>query len=114
MAHSLELRSPLLDYRIAEFAASLPIDLKLKGFQKKYILKRSQTGILPHSIIHRKKRGFNAPVAHWLESSGLQDVLVSAFKEGPVNDIINVGFVESLLKAHLQRTEDQVSSFSIC
>ena len=105
MAHSLELRSPLLDYRIAEFAASLPTDLKLKGFQKKYILKRSQTGILPHSTIHRKKRGFNAPVAHWLES-GLQDLLVGAFKESPVNDIINVGFVESLLKAHRQRTED--------
>jgi asparagine synthase (glutamine-hydrolysing) len=105
MAHSLELRSPLLDYRIAEFAASLPTGLKLKGFRKKYILKRSQAGILPNSTIHRKKRGFNAPIAHWLES-GLQDLLVGAFKEGPVNDIINVGVAESLLKAHLRRTED--------
>jgi len=105
MAHSLELRSPLLDYRIAEFAASLPTDLKLNGLQKKFILKRSQTGILPYSIIHRKKRGFNAPVAHWLES-GLQDLLLGAFKESPINDIINVGFVESLLEAHRQRTDD--------
>jgi asparagine synthetase B (glutamine-hydrolysing) len=68
--------------------------------QKKYILKRSETGILPHSTIHRKKRAFNAAVAHWLED------LLGRLKESPINDIINVGFVESLLEAHRQRTDD--------
>lgn len=69
MAHGLEARAPLLDYRIAEFAAALPVDLKLKGWQKKYLLKQSQRERLPHTVLQRKKRGFNAPVSHWLNSA---------------------------------------------
>ncbi len=76
MACSLELRAPLLDYRIAEFAATLPVNLKLKGFSKKHILKKSQEGVLPSQIIYRKKKGFNAPVAHWL-NQGLAWVFTS-------------------------------------
>ncbi len=66
MANSLELRAPLLDYRVMEFAASLPVDLKLKRLTKKYILKESQKHRLPPQVLFQKKRGFNAPVAHWL------------------------------------------------
>ncbi len=65
MAHSLELRCPFLDYRLIEFAASLPADWKMKAAEKKFILKESQLGRLPEDIIYRKKRGFNAPVSHW-------------------------------------------------
>ena len=69
MAHGLEARAPLLDYRIAEFAAALPVDLKLKGWQKKYLLKQSQRERLPRAVLQRKKQGFNAPVSHWLNSA---------------------------------------------
>lgn len=69
MAHGLEVRAPFLDYRVVEFAASLPIDWKLKGLQKKHVLKASQQGRVPAAVLQRRKQGFNAPVSHWLLSS---------------------------------------------
>ena len=73
MAHGLETRMPFLDHRLVEFAAALPIDLKMKGLKQKYLLKRSQTSRLPASTLSRRKAGFNAPLAHWMdrESGGL-------------------------------------------
>lgn len=69
MAHSLESRAPFLDHRLVEFAASLPTDVKLSGWRKKWIFKLSQRPHLPASVISRRKRGFNAPVSHWLNQS---------------------------------------------
>ena len=58
MAHSLECRNPFLDYRLVEFAFALPAQLKLKGLQTKYILKRCMAKKLPKAIWNRKKRRF--------------------------------------------------------
>jgi asparagine synthase (glutamine-hydrolysing) len=66
MANSLELRSPLLDHRIVEFAASLPPRVKLKGLTQKYLLKRAMRGILPERILKRPKAGFGVPLEFWL------------------------------------------------
>jgi asparagine synthase (glutamine-hydrolysing) len=66
MTHSLEVRCPFLDHRIVEFAARLPPDFKLRGFAKKHLLKQSQRARLPSWVLDRPKRGFNAPVSHWL------------------------------------------------
>lgn len=66
MAHSLETRAPFLDHRLVEFAARLPVSLKLKGQEKKYILKKSQEKYLPHETLYRQKKGFNAPISLWL------------------------------------------------
>lgn len=66
MAHSLEVRCPLLDHRIVEFAAQLPPEFKLRGFAKKHLLKQSQRERLPAWVLDRPKRGFNAPVSQWL------------------------------------------------
>lgn len=65
MAHSLEARSPLLDFRVVEFAARLVPEMKLRGYKKKYILKQSQKEVLPAWVLNRKKQGFNAPVSQW-------------------------------------------------
>src|SRR5882724_6266216 len=59
MAHSLEVRPPLLDHRIVEFAAALPEHLKLRGGSQKVILKELMKGKLPASILNRKKTGFD-------------------------------------------------------
>ncbi|MEW5944695.1 MAG: asparagine synthase (glutamine-hydrolyzing) [bacterium] len=69
MAHSLEARAPFLDYRIVEFAASLPVEMKMKGLRKKHILKESQKKRLPARVVERPKKGFNAPVSHWLTNT---------------------------------------------
>jgi asparagine synthase (glutamine-hydrolysing) len=66
MAHSLEARSPFLDHEFMEFAATIPSDLKVRGREKKIILKRALAGILPEEILHRPKMGFGVPIDHWL------------------------------------------------
>ncbi|MFH0774861.1 MAG: asparagine synthase (glutamine-hydrolyzing) [bacterium] len=65
MAHSLECRSPFLDHKLVEFAASIPSNLKLKGKKTKYILKKALSGILPEKILNRGKMGFGVPLSFW-------------------------------------------------
>ncbi|HNU08930.1 MAG TPA: asparagine synthase C-terminal domain-containing protein, partial [Pyrinomonadaceae bacterium] len=67
MAVSLEVRAPFLDPRVAQFAASIPIDYKLKGNKGKYILKKAVEPLLPASILKRPKKGFGIPIAEWLK-----------------------------------------------
>jgi asparagine synthase (glutamine-hydrolysing) len=66
MAASVEVRVPLLDDEVVTLAARIPSNLKLKGWQRKYIFKRSQERILPRDVIWRRKAGFGAPVRSWL------------------------------------------------
>jgi asparagine synthase (glutamine-hydrolysing) len=66
MANSIELRVPLLDHRILEFAASLPQDFKVRGFTTKYIAKKTLNGCVPREILRRKKAGFPVPYEQWL------------------------------------------------
>jgi asparagine synthase (glutamine-hydrolysing) len=63
MGSSLELRVPFLDYRMVEFAASLPTDYKIRQGEGKYILKKMMEGKLPDNIIYREKKGFPTPLA---------------------------------------------------
>src|SRR3989338_1776506 len=66
MGFSLESRVPLLDYRIAELAASIAPTIKFKGGQAKYIFKRAVKDILPEEILNRKdKMGFPVPFFEW-------------------------------------------------
>lgn len=67
MSVSLEVRAPFLDPRVAEFAASLPVNYKLKGSKTKYILKRAIEDYLPPVVTRRSKKGFGVPVAEWLK-----------------------------------------------
>lgn len=66
MAYGLEARSPFLDHVVMEHAARLPVDLKLRGSQKKFLLKRIARGLLPDEVIDRPKMGFGVPLARWL------------------------------------------------
>ncbi|WP_431634895.1 asparagine synthase (glutamine-hydrolyzing) [Dyella sp. KULCS107] len=66
MAVSLEVRTPLLDWRVAEFAWSLPLELKLHERESKYLLKKLLRRYLPSPMVDRPKRGFGAPVTAWL------------------------------------------------
>src|SRR5262249_47078502 len=68
MAHSLEVRSPLLDWQLAEFAARLPGSLKLRRFTTKYVLKQAMSGIVPAANLRRPKRGFAVPIGGWLRT----------------------------------------------
>src|SRR5207247_6930150 len=65
MANSLEARSPFLDHEVMEFAARLPVDLKLRGKTAKYLLKRAFEDILPPQNVNRRKMGFAVPIGEW-------------------------------------------------
>jgi asparagine synthase (glutamine-hydrolysing) len=67
MAVSLEVRAPFLDPRVAEFAASLPTNYKLRRHKTKYILKKAVDELLPRFVTRRGKKGFGVPVAEWLK-----------------------------------------------
>lgn len=68
MAHGLEVRQPLLDYRVVEFAASLPVQLKFRGRRGKLILQDTFGDLIPKSIFTRKKMGFGIPIAGWFRN----------------------------------------------
>ena len=65
MAHSLEVRVPLLDHKIVELAARMPFELKLKGNTTKYILKKAVGDLLPPKILKQRKQGFSIPLQCW-------------------------------------------------
>jgi len=66
MATSLETRAPFLDADVMELAFSMPGHLKVRGNERKIILKQALKGILPDSILFRKKEGFSIPMKQWL------------------------------------------------
>jgi asparagine synthase (glutamine-hydrolysing) len=66
MAANLEVRVPFLNHELMELAARMPVNLKLRGLKRKYILKRAAEKLLPKEIVWRKKAGFGAPIRSWL------------------------------------------------
>ena len=65
MAHSLEVRAPFLDHRLAELMNRVAFDTKLPGGRQKYILRKAMERYLPADFLWRKKQGFEAPIRHW-------------------------------------------------
>ena len=81
MANSLEVRCPLVDHRLIEFAATVPSEMKMKGFRGKWLLRKALGDLLPRDILYRRKRGFSIPHARWLRGELrplLRDTLSSA------------------------------------
>jgi asparagine synthase (glutamine-hydrolysing) len=65
MAHSLEVREPLMDHELVEWLASLPPSFKIRGQEGKYLLKKAMEPMLPRDILYRPKMGFAVPLARW-------------------------------------------------
>ena len=76
MANSLEARSPFLDHKVIEFAASLPENLKMKRTETKSLLKKAAARLVPSEVIYRRKMGFGVPVGNWFRSE-MKDFLIS-------------------------------------
>lgn len=81
MACSLECRVPLLDHHVTEFSASLPIDLKVRGGVRKYLLKRLAERYVPHELLYRPKMGFRIPIRRWFKRD-LLDRTAALLHEG--------------------------------
>jgi asparagine synthase (glutamine-hydrolysing) len=65
MAHSLEVREPLMDHELVEWMATLPSSLKVRGQEGKFLLKKAMEPRLPQDILYRPKMGFAVPLARW-------------------------------------------------
>jgi asparagine synthase (glutamine-hydrolysing) len=66
MSSGLELRAPFLDEAVLAFAAALPVEARVKGFETKTFLKRYALRYLPREIVYRRKRGLSVPIGRWL------------------------------------------------
>ncbi|MCZ6594900.1 MAG: asparagine synthase (glutamine-hydrolyzing) [Bacteroidetes bacterium] len=103
MASSLEVRSPLLDHNLYEFAAKLPDQAKLKGFTTKYLLKKLSKKFLPKNYLKRPKRGFSVPLDRWFREE-LADYVREILFE-PVTrtrGYFNQDVVEQLVENHIK------------
>jgi asparagine synthase (glutamine-hydrolysing) len=114
MANSVELRVPLLDHKVLEFAASLPPNFKLRGFTPKYILKKALSKKIPKAIRDRKKTGFPVPYESWLRND-LKDLIWDVLTD---RKTINRGYfrrdaVEGLLRANSNGAKYSKEIFSL-
>lgn len=107
MANSLETRSPFLDYRLVEFVATLPSEMKVRKLTSKYLLKHAFRRIVPPVILRRPKRGFAVPIGRWLHQELrelLADYLLSSrFAQ---RGLFQQAKVEELIRLHLTGRAD--------
>ncbi|HET9268776.1 MAG TPA: asparagine synthase (glutamine-hydrolyzing) [Vicinamibacterales bacterium] len=106
MAHSIEARPPLLDHRLVEFAATIPPELRYRDGTTKYLFKQALRGVLPDSIIDRRKQGFAVPLARWFRGplfGYAHDMLLSS--RSRQRGVLNPAAVERRLQMH-QRGRD--------
>ena len=107
MANSLEARSPFLDHEVMEFAARLPLSLKLRGRESKYLPKKAFADLLPAENINRSKMGFGVPVGEWFRGplrSMLTDTLLSEAAMG--RGYFNRSALSEMVNGHLNRRAD--------
>jgi asparagine synthase (glutamine-hydrolysing) len=107
MARGLEVRSPLLDTRLAEVALAMPARLRVQGRRTKIALRRAAKGWIPPSLLQRGKQGFMFPVADWLDDRTLRGV-ATLLTEGPLvrDGWIEPGAVIALAAEHAARRAD--------
>ena len=100
MAHSLESRSPWLDYRIAELAYRMPAAYKLHGHVGKRVFKTAVSAYVPKPLITRKKMGFSVPLASWFRTS-LKPVFERQVLSGDVDQFCSIPEIRRIWNEHL-------------
>ena len=107
MYNSLEVRAPFLDYRLVDFANSLPYDSKLRGFTTKYILKELMKDKLPADILNRPKKGFGIPIAKWINNE-LKSWVDDLLSEDKIKNqgIFNFQYINQILMEHRAQKSD--------
>jgi asparagine synthase (glutamine-hydrolysing) len=107
MATSLEVRVPLLDHKLLEWAATLPPEFRLRAREGKYLMKKAMEERLPHDILYRDKMGFCIPLTSWFRGP-LREIVRRRLLEGSLEqvDLFDMGFVERLLDEHTSGVSD--------
>ncbi|MFZ0301086.1 MAG: asparagine synthase (glutamine-hydrolyzing) [Terracidiphilus sp.] len=107
MAASIEARVPLLDNAVVDFMRGIPGNLKMRGYNRKYILKRAMEDIVPHEVIARRKAGFSLPVRSWLRNE-LREMVGDLLSEKRVRErgIFHPGAVAKMIEENQSGTRD--------
>jgi len=111
MAHSLEVRVPLLDTDFVEYAAGLPNESKLKDGEGKQLFKRALRGRVPDSVLDRPKQGFHLPVGSWLAgplSAPLDEILCDP--GGPAFELLDHGVLAAAAREHREGRRDHTTA----
>lgn len=106
MLSSLEVRVPLLDRKVVEFAFSIPSNLKIKGFKLKYLLKKAFERDLPKNFFERRKRGFAIPISKWIRKE-LKDYILDNLSSKKLEKFsFDFNYIDHILKDHFYRKKD--------
>jgi len=107
MAHSLEVREPLMDHPLVEWLATLPSDLKVRGQEGKYLFKKAMEPYLSDDILYRPKMGFSVPLARWFRGPLKQRVRDAVLGDRlAATGWFNRRYLEHLLDAHQSGARD--------
>ena len=107
MAHSLEVREPLMDHQLVEWLATLPSSLKINGGEGKYVFKKAFEPLLPHDILYRPKMGFSVPLASWLRGPLTERMRESVLSPRMLDSgYFNAATLRTLIDQHLSRQHD--------
>ncbi len=107
MANSLEARSPFLDHKVIEFAASLPAGMKMRGLQTKSLLKKVAARLVPREVVYRRKMGFGVPIGKWFRGEMkqfLSDALLSERSLG--RGIVRPDVIQKYVTEHINAERD--------
>ncbi len=111
MAHSLEVREPLMDHQLVEWLATLRSSEKIRGQEGKYLLKKSMEPYLPDDVLYRPKMGFAVPLARWfrgpLKERVQQSILGSRLAD---TGWFNRDYLKHLVDAHNSGVRDYSAS----
>jgi len=107
MAHSLEVREPLMDHELIEWLGTLPSSLKVRGQEGKYLLKKGMEPMLPDDVLYRPKMGFAVPLARWFRGPLRQRVQDAVLGDRlAATGWFNRPYLEHLVQAHQAGTRD--------
>ncbi|MFL5733733.1 MAG: asparagine synthase (glutamine-hydrolyzing) [Chloroflexia bacterium] len=107
MANSLEVRVPILNRVFVDYVNSLPLDMKLKNFTRKYIFREALKGKLPKETLAREKHGFGMPISKWLRTD-LKELAQDLFSQERIkrDGLFEYDYIHTLLNDHLAGTRD--------
>ena len=107
MAHSLEVREPLMDHKLVEWLATLPSGLKIQGNEGKYLFKKAMEPFLPNDVLYRPKMGFAVPLERWFRGPLKQRVRDAVLGETlAATGIFERSYLEHLVDAHQSGARD--------
>jgi asparagine synthase (glutamine-hydrolysing) len=109
MANSIELRTPLLDHRLVEFAASLPENFKLSATKIKIVFKEAFKSEIPNLILRRRKRGFSTPLNSWIHTAKNEIIELLTEKNSALNELFDSNELKSIVEDHLRNKADNTA-----